>query len=101
MSGDADAPLRLGVLVPCRNEAEVIGRKLANLARALWPQGASHALVVVDDGSQDETTQRAREACARLFPEGSGVTATVVSNGVRPGKPGAVRQGVSVYGATS
>jgi hypothetical protein len=91
------APLALGILVPCRNESAVIGRKLANLARAVWPgnEATPHRVVVVDDYSDDGTRERAREACARLFADLPGVVASVVANDVRPGKPGAVRQGIA------
>jgi hypothetical protein len=80
----------LGVIVPCRDEAAVIARKLANLALARWPEAAQpHRLVVVDDGSLDEGPEIAREACARLFDPRS-VRAAVVQNTVRPGKAGAI-----------
>jgi glycosyltransferase involved in cell wall biosynthesis len=89
----------LGVIVPCRDEARTIGRKLANLARCTWPAAArAHELVIVDDGSTDGTVEIARAACERLFPGGSRVHARVVANGVRPGKPGALAQGLASLG---
>ncbi|HVS19047.1 MAG TPA: glycosyltransferase, partial [Planctomycetota bacterium] len=84
----------LGVIVPCRDEAAVIARKLANLALARWPEAArQHRLVVVDDGSLDDGPAIAREACARLFDPRS-VRAEVVANTVRPGKAGAILTGL-------
>ena len=88
----------LGVLVPCRNESRVVGRKLANLARATWPSAdRPHRVVVVDDGSDDGTAEVARNRLAQLdFPEG--VVVEVVENGVRPGKSGAITHGLRHLG---
>jgi len=84
----------LGVIVPCRNEAAVIERKIGSLALAHWPEAArAQRLVVVDDGSLDETPKMAREACERLFDPRS-IRAVVVSNAVRPGKAGAILTGL-------
>jgi glycosyltransferase involved in cell wall biosynthesis len=74
--------VKLGVLIPCRNEAAVIERKLANLARC---EGIGSArVVVVDDESQDGTAEKALAAGVR-----------VVRNRERPGKPGALRTGIA------
>lgn len=84
---------RLGVLLPCRNESAVLGRKLANLARCEWPAShAPHRLLVVDDGSSDGTLALAEELCARLF--GPEVRAEAIVNRVRAGKAGAIEQGL-------
>ena len=88
----------LGVIVPCRDEAAVIERKLANLARLDWPPAArAHRVVVVDDGSRDASADRARALLARDFA-GAALQAQVVPNGVRPGKSGAVEQGLRTLG---
>lgn len=50
----------LAVVVPCFNEALVIGRSIERL-REWFP---SAAIVVVDDGSEDDTLQRAQAAAA-------------------------------------
>lgn len=75
--------LRLGVIVPCRNEARVIARKLANLAGLRWLAG-KHQVVVVDDGSGDDTLALARAARCP-------VELRVITNHGAPGKSGAVR----------
>lgn len=87
------SPLRVGVLVPCRNEAAVVERRLANLARLEWPAGAAHRLVVVDDGSTDAT---AGLALAALEPFAAlEVAAEVATNEHRPGKNGAIETGLA------
>ena len=88
----------LGVLVPCRNEGAVIARRLANLARQEWPAArAPHRVLVVDDGSEDGTGERARAALdAAPFPPQ--VRAEVVANARRPGKGGAIETGLELLG---
>jgi len=88
------APARIGVIVPCRDEARVIGRKLANLAHANWPAhpaGAPHVVCVVDDGSRDQTAAAAREALAEPAP----FELRVVANREAPGKAGAIRSALA------
>lgn len=103
-------PSRVGIVVPCRNEAEVVERKLANLARLAWPPGARHRIVVVDDGSEDATAARAIARIEELFPprpgsggaplagDGAAVEAALVANCVRPGKPGAISTALQALG---
>ncbi len=92
-------PPSLGVLVPCRDEAAVLPRKLRNLARLRWPPG-EHRLLVVDDGSSDGTADLARALGDELFGEGRGLPRLeVVANDVRPGKAGAIAAGLAVLGA--
>ncbi len=87
----------LGVIVPCRNEARVVARKLENLARCRWPAAArEHVIAIVDDGSEDGTRAVARAAAKRLasrWREGR-VRVEVLENEVRPGKTGAIEQGL-------
>jgi len=89
------SPPRLGILVPSRDEVEVIGRRLANLARCRWPAGVPHRIVVVDDHSTDATIARAEATAVRTFDPGRGVSVSVVRNDVRPGKPGAIQAGLA------
>ena len=93
-SGDAPPAPRLGVLIPCRDEAAVLPRKLANLARTTWPAPPTegpHRLVVVDDGSEDDTAAVARGFDWPLDQ----VELSVVENRGRPGKAGAIARGLA------
>ncbi|MCC6407469.1 MAG: glycosyltransferase [Planctomycetes bacterium] len=90
----------LGVLVPCRDEARVIERKLANLARVDWPRaGRPHLVVVVDDGSQDGTAAVAERAIARGFAGRPEVAVRVVANTGAPGKASAIARGLAELGS--
>ncbi len=87
--------MRLLVVVPCRDEASLVRRRIANLADCVWPaSSAPHRLVIVDDGSRDDTSAVASAAIAEHFASRDDVDARVVQNAVRPGKPGAVRAGM-------
>jgi glycosyltransferase involved in cell wall biosynthesis len=94
------APLpapNLGVLVPCRNEARVIERKLANLLAQAWPAAArAHRVVVVDDGSEDGTAGLARAWCERFAARG--LALEVAPNAARPGKSGAIATALARLG---
>ena len=87
----------LGVVLPCRDEAAVLERKLGNLALASWPPG-EHRVVVVDDHSTDGTFELAESLCERAFEalpnSGGSVAARVVRSLGAPGKPGAIATGV-------
>lgn len=89
------ARMRLLVVVPCRDEAALVRRRIANLAGCAWPSADTpHRLVIVDDGSRDDTAVVARSAIADSFADHHDVEARVVHNTIRPGKPGAVRAGI-------
>jgi len=91
--------LAIGVLVPCRNEARVIQRRLRNLVSSRWPGVVGgHRLVVVDDGSTDRTARIACETLSASSHEGNGVSWEVLSNAHAPGKNGAIRTGLERLG---
>lgn len=85
--------MRVGVLVPCRNEATVIARKMRSLARSVWPSSAApHHVVVIDDGSNDSTAAVASSELGGF--DGERVVVRVIRNVVRPGKSGAIEAGL-------
>ena len=55
-----EIPARIAVIIPARNEADVIGRTITSLLRQSG-QNAIH-IFLVDDGSTDGTAQAAHEA---------------------------------------
>ena len=55
-----ESPVRIAVIVPARNEADVVGRAISSLLRQAGPD--SLHIFLVDDGSTDGTAQAAREA---------------------------------------
>jgi hypothetical protein len=85
---------RLGLIVPCHDEALVVERRLRNLVRCEWPYGRG-LVVLVDDHSADDTADRARTIAARFTQGGSArVRIEVVANDGRPGKTSAIRAGL-------
>lgn len=57
-------PTRVAVVIPARNEADVIGRTVSSLLRQEFP--GELRLFVVDDGSADGTANAARSAAGAL-----------------------------------
>ncbi len=92
-AGPGDVPARVAVIVPARDEAEVIGRAVASLLN----QAGGHAvhIFLVDDASSDGTAEIAREA-ARAAGKPDQLT-TIAGRTLPPGWSGklwAVEQGV-------
>lgn len=77
----SDCSFRLGVVVPAYNEAGTIANTVAQLKSTLEPLvGATELeILVVDDGSVDDTVARASQAGARVIeqPENRGKGAAV------------------------
>jgi len=82
-AGDADPAMRICALIPAYNEADVI----AKLVTAVRPQVAE--VIVVDDGSQDGTGERASQAgavCLRLDKnQGKGAAVRHALGRIAPG----------------
>jgi hopene-associated glycosyltransferase HpnB len=55
---------RVAVVVPARNEADVIGESIGSLLAQAYP--GEWTVILVDDDSNDGTAERARHAAARL-----------------------------------
>ncbi|MGE5234180.1 MAG: glycosyltransferase family 2 protein [Acidobacteriota bacterium] len=56
------APLAVSVIVPVLNEADTVGELARRVAAVLDTRGVSFEIVFVDDGSNDGTPARVREA---------------------------------------
>jgi hopene-associated glycosyltransferase HpnB len=86
-------PVRIAVIVPARNEADVVGRAVGSLLRQAG-QNAVH-IFLVDDGSTDSTAQAARDAAVAA---GLAERLTVIAGSPLPagwsGKLWAVQQGI-------
>ncbi|HBP45578.1 MAG TPA: hypothetical protein DD635_06715 [Flavobacteriales bacterium] len=66
----------LTVLIPCRNEAEVLPHLLNDLKAQSYPV----SIVVIDDGSNDDTSRIAKESGVQCIPtEGSGKKAALIT----------------------
>jgi dolichyl-phosphate beta-glucosyltransferase len=76
----------LSVVIPAYNESSRLPRTLEAVQRYLRARGEPHEILVVDDGSGDETAERAREA--------GGEAVAVVSNDRNRGKGYSVRRGM-------
>lgn len=58
----------LSLIIPCFNEAKTVCRAVRNISQAL--DGVSHEVLLVDDGSTDETSEQIRtldQESARIF----------------------------------
>lgn len=71
---------RVAAIVPARNEAA----RISDTVRSIAATGCCDEIIVVDDGSTDETPQRAREAGAGVLSIASSI-----------GKGGALARGVA------
>ncbi|HET8645128.1 MAG TPA: dolichyl-phosphate beta-glucosyltransferase [Vicinamibacteria bacterium] len=76
----------LSVVIPAYNEAERLPRTLERVRAFLDARGGAYEILVVDDGSADDTVARARAA--------GGEHLTVLGNGVNRGKGYSVRRGM-------
>jgi hopene-associated glycosyltransferase HpnB len=59
-----ERPARIAVIIPARNEADVVGRAVTSLLQQTGPH--SLHIFLVDDGSSDGTAQAAKDAAATL-----------------------------------
>ena len=79
---------KIAVLVPCYNEGKILKDTLSRLKAAAEDFPGQTELIVVDDGSADNTAELAKQAGA-----------TVVSYGQNRGKGFALRAGAAASGA--
>ena len=83
-------PPDLSIVIPCRNEAELIGPTLEALSQHLASQKLKTEVIVVDDASHDQTLDVVRRFEATL----SSGTLRSIETGFHLGKGGAIRIGV-------
>jgi dolichyl-phosphate beta-glucosyltransferase len=81
----------ISLVVPAYNEEERLPLMLADVATFIQPRGTPHEIIVVNDGSQDSTTQVALEQAGKLR-----LNLVVVEYPKNRGKGGAVRAGMSL-----
>jgi glycosyltransferase involved in cell wall biosynthesis len=77
----------LSIVIPAYNEASRIGATLEKIAKYIRPKTWAAEVIVVDDGSTDQTAQLLREAAARL------PAMRVLRNDPNHGKGFSVRRG--------
>lgn len=58
------------VIIPAYNEERAVGGVVRKVMEVLQRAGVSYELLVVDDGSMDQTELKAREAGARVISMG-------------------------------
>lgn len=59
--------IEVSVIIPAYNEQAAVGAEVASVRQALLRHGIAHEIIVVDDGSQDGTTEEAARAEARVL----------------------------------
>lgn len=77
MQQEARTPI--SVIIPAYNEENAVGPQVEAIRCVLTSQGITHEVIVVDDGSQDKTTERAFQAGAHVLshPENRGYGAAL------------------------
>jgi dolichyl-phosphate beta-glucosyltransferase len=81
----------LSLIIPAYNEAERLGKTLSTIFDYLDSHAPNSELIVVDDGSSDETATVAEQSVAQAPP---GLRARVIRNEPNRGKGHAVRTGL-------
>ena len=66
LNGSAENP-QISVIIPAKNEAQGIGSVIERVRKVLDHTGHQYEIIVADDGSEDETAERAHEAGATVL----------------------------------
>lgn len=83
-----DESIYLSIVIPAYNEARRIGRGIQQVADYIQQRDFDSELIVVDDGSSDDTAEIARQAAAGRLP------LQILRNPTNQGKGYAVRRGM-------
>lgn len=69
----------VSIVIPAYNEETAVASQIKSIRAVLQSQGINHEIIVVDDGSEDTTAQRAARAGARVLrkPENRGYGAAI------------------------
>ncbi len=74
----------ISVVIPAFNEGEIIGQVIGRLREVLERVGKSYEMIVVDDGSVDETSVRAQAAGAEVYSHPYNIgNGAAVKSGIR------------------
>jgi polyisoprenyl-phosphate glycosyltransferase len=57
----------VSVIIPCKNEENAIGLTVEGVSTTLTPLGIEYEIIVVDDGSNDQSRERALAAGAKVL----------------------------------
>jgi len=90
----APLPKSVTVLIPCRDEAAVIRRKIRNSLHLRFPNPSESEVLVVDDGSTDQSVALIEEEIARAAFNVDRPRLRWLRNRYAPGKAGAVQTGL-------
>jgi glycosyltransferase involved in cell wall biosynthesis len=82
---------RLSIIIPAYNEAITIGQVLRKAIEVPLPEGVEREIIVIDDGSSDNTVGEA-EWVQQQYPN---VAIVIVSLGRNQGKGASIRTGIS------
>jgi dolichol-phosphate mannosyltransferase len=88
------SPQSVWIVLPAYNEEDALPPLLASIQGALEPAGISYGVIVVDDGSRDQTAEVARRAAEKMPVD-------LVSHGANQGLAAAIRTGLSAALARS
>lgn len=80
---DLDATPELTILIPCRNEESAIARCVADARGFLTRNAIAGEVLVVDNGSRDQSAARAAAAGARVVSEPRAGYGNAVNAGIR------------------
>jgi glycosyltransferase involved in cell wall biosynthesis len=57
----------VSVIIPAYNEEEAVDSQIKEISEVLTSSGTAHEILVIDDGSEDRTAEKALRAGARVL----------------------------------